>query len=114
MSIHVRNVSKKFGDFTALDDVSLDVDIAIIGAGIGGLAAALALQRIGVTAHVYERSKELGPVGGAVIIREPTARLLEAWGVAERFYAEMGTMFLSRIGDVFAHCVARNLVMLSD
>ena len=40
--------------------------------------------------------------------------LLMASESAERFYADMGTMFLSRIGDVFAHCVARNLVMLSD
>lgn len=35
--------------------------------------------------------------------------LLMASENAERFYAEMGTVFLSRIGDVFAHCLARHL-----
>jgi uncharacterized protein len=35
--------------------------------------------------------------------------LLLASESAERFYAGMGTMFLSRIGDVFAHALARDL-----
>ena len=35
--------------------------------------------------------------------------LLLASENAERFYADMGTIFLSRIGDVFAHCGARHL-----
>ncbi len=35
--------------------------------------------------------------------------LLMASENAERFYADMGTVFLTRIGDVFAHCLARHL-----
>ena len=35
--------------------------------------------------------------------------LLMASENAERFYADMGTIFLTRIGDVFAHCLARHL-----
>lgn len=35
MSIHVRSVSKKFGDFTALDDVSLDVEGGSLTALLG-------------------------------------------------------------------------------
>lgn len=38
--------------------------------------------------------------------------LLMASENAERFYADMGTIFLSRIGDVFAHCVLRHLAVL--
>ena len=37
--------------------------------------------------------------------------LLMASENAERFYSDMGTIFLTRIGDVFAHCVARHLTM---
>jgi hypothetical protein len=33
---------------------------------------------------------------------------------AERFYADMGTLFLTRIGDVFAHCLARQLTRVSE
>ena len=39
--------------------------------------------------------------------------LLMASENAERFYADMGTVFLTRIGDVFAHCVARHLHVVS-
>ena len=39
--------------------------------------------------------------------------LLMASENAERFYADMGTVFLTRIGDVFAHCVARHLHVIS-
>ena len=35
--------------------------------------------------------------------------LLMASENAERFYADMGSVFLSRIGDLFAHFVARHL-----
>src|SRR5918992_1603559 len=35
MSIHVRNVSKRFGDFAALDDVSLDVESGSLTALLG-------------------------------------------------------------------------------
>ena len=35
--------------------------------------------------------------------------LLMASESAERFYSDMGTMFLSRIGDVFAHAIGRHV-----
>lgn len=38
--------------------------------------------------------------------------LLMASENAERFYADMGTVFLTRIGDIFAHCVARHLSLI--
>ena len=37
--------------------------ILIIGGGIGGLTAAIALRRRGIEADVYERSPELREVG---------------------------------------------------
>ena len=104
-------------------EVPLDVDVAILGAGIGGLAAALALRHVGLRAHVYERARELGPVGGAVVIREPVVRLLGSWGMADSFYAEavlltgnevrsargetVGTFPLDPMGEGRAFCVHR-------
>jgi uncharacterized protein len=40
--------------------------------------------------------------------------LLMASESSERFYADMGTMFLTRIGDVFAHTIARHLTFVPD
>ena len=40
--------------------------------------------------------------------------LLMASENAERFYTEMGTMFLSRIGQVFAHSVSRYLTVVPE
>ncbi|MEH2181969.1 FAD-dependent oxidoreductase [Nostoc sp.] len=76
-----------------------DVDVAIIGAGIGGLAAAVALRKAGIEAHVYERTKVLKAVGGAVVIREPSVRLFEAWGIADRFHAEAVQIPLIEVRD---------------
>ena len=47
MSIHVRNVSKRFGDFTALDDVSLEVQ----GGSLTALARPERLGQVDPAAH---------------------------------------------------------------
>ena len=40
--------------------------VAIIGAGLGGLAAAIALRKKGIDAQVYEKAQELRPVGAGL------------------------------------------------
>ena len=45
-----------------------DLHTLIIGAGIGGLTAALSLQRAGLRVSVYEQVAELGEVGAGVTI----------------------------------------------
>ena len=63
-----------------------DVDrmhIAIVGAGIGGAAAAIALRQAGFEVDVFEQAPELLEVGGAIVIRETSMTLLAGWGVLE-------------------------------
>ncbi|MEM7592529.1 MAG: NAD(P)/FAD-dependent oxidoreductase [Cyanobacteria bacterium P01_A01_bin.83] len=43
-------------------------NIAIIGAGLGGLACALALQRQGIKVRVYEKAQDFRPVGGGLAL----------------------------------------------
>jgi salicylate hydroxylase len=57
--------------------------IVIIGGGIGGLTAALALLRRGVEVEVYEQSKELKEVGAGVQIGANGTRVLHALGLKE-------------------------------
>ena len=40
------------------------VTAAVIGGGLGGLAVAIALRRVGIDAHVYERAAELKGTAG--------------------------------------------------
>jgi len=51
--------------------------IAIIGAGIGGLAAAVALRRRGVDVQIYEQSPALGEVGAGVSLTANSLRVLD-------------------------------------
>ena len=55
--------------------------IAIIGGGIGGLAAALALQRRGFRIEVYERAEEFREIGAGLIVTANARRALRNLGI---------------------------------
>src|SRR5271154_5035874 len=57
--------------------------VAIVGGGIGGLAAALALVRRGIDVDVYERAAELRELGAGVQISANGTRVLHALGLKE-------------------------------
>src|SRR5436190_7761439 len=57
--------------------------IAVIGAGIGGLAAALALLQRGLDVDVYEQAAQLGEVGAGIQISPNGTRILYALGLEE-------------------------------
>jgi salicylate hydroxylase len=61
--------------------------IIIIGAGIGGLAAGLALQRRGFEVVIYERAPEVREIGAGVIIAPNARRALRDLGVDEALEA---------------------------
>ena len=61
--------------------------IAIIGAGIGGLALSIALQRHGVAAEVFEQAHELTEIGAAVALSANGTRELRRFGVLEQLVA---------------------------
>ena len=60
-------------------------EVIIIGAGIGGLAAALSLQRAGVQVRLYEQSQTLGEVGAGLSISPNGALGLKSLGVFDEF-----------------------------
>ena len=57
------------------------VPILIIGGGIGGLTAALALARAGFPAHIVERSPEFGEIGAGIQLAPNALRILDGLGV---------------------------------
>lgn len=57
--------------------------IAIVGGGIGGLAAALFLRRAGLDAVVYEQAQETREVGAGIVVAPNMVRLLAKLGLAD-------------------------------
>ncbi len=55
--------------------------IAIIGAGIGGLTAAVALRQTGFEVDVYEQAPELTEVGGGINMGPNAVRVLQRLGL---------------------------------
>jgi salicylate hydroxylase len=60
---------------------------AIVGGGIGGLTAALALQRAGVDFRVYEQAEEFTEVGAGVALGPNAVRLLNRLALESRLDA---------------------------
>ena len=56
---------------------------AVIGGGIGGLAAALCLLKAGFDVHVYEQAKALGEIGAGINIGPNASRILHRLGISD-------------------------------
>jgi FAD-dependent urate hydroxylase len=63
--------------------VNKNSHIIIAGAGIGGLCAAIALQRSGFKVTVYEQAEKLSQVGAGLTLWENAIRVLRTLGLAE-------------------------------
>lgn len=58
-------------------------DVVIVGAGIGGLAAALSLHQLGINVRVFESVAELKPLGVGINLLPHAVRELEALDLLE-------------------------------
>ena len=58
-------------------------DVIVVGGGIGGLSAAYALTRKGLSVRVLERSAEFGEVGAGMQIAPNCTRILQAYGLLD-------------------------------
>jgi len=70
----------------------LVAQIAIIGGGIGGLTAALALRQSGFYAEVFEQAPALLDVGAAIAIWPNAMRVLEQLQLSEKIVEKAGVM----------------------
>src|SRR5882762_6708233 len=60
--------------------------IVIIGGGIGGLAAAVALRQRGFEVHVYERASTIAEVGAGLQVGPNAVKVLYALGLKEALH----------------------------
>ena len=62
-------------------------DVAVVGAGLGGLVAALALRQRGVEVAVHEQASRLGEVGAGLQLSANAVRVLAHLGVLDDLLA---------------------------
>ncbi|OLO02858.1 FAD-dependent urate hydroxylase HpxO [Salinicola socius] len=68
------------------------LNILVIGAGMGGLTAALALQQSGHRVEVIDRVAEFRPVGAAISVWSNGVKVLKALGVGDAVELASGRM----------------------
>ena len=66
----------------------LRLKITIVGAGIGGLAAATCLAKSGHKVHVLEAGHELSEIGAGIQISPNAMRIFDSMGLKDVFYRE--------------------------
>src|ERR1700753_4222241 len=64
------------------------LSVAIIGAGMGGLATAAALQRGGIEAKVYEQASKFARLGAGIQIGCNAMKVLRSFGLEEYMRAQ--------------------------
>lgn len=62
------------------------LNVLIVGGGIGGLAAAVAMQKAGLKVTVFEQSAAITEVGAGISISPNAALAIKALGLAEEFH----------------------------
>jgi salicylate hydroxylase/6-hydroxynicotinate 3-monooxygenase len=88
--------------------------IAIIGAGMGGMAAAGTLRQAGLDVEVYEQAHQFGRIGAGIQMLPNSMKVLRGIGVEDRLrrHAFAPYSHLNRVGDTGE--VKRELPMPED
>ena len=94
--------------------MSKRLSIAIVGAGMGGLAAAATLRMAGIDVTVYEQARQFARVGAGIQMLPNSSRVLRHIGVEQKLRqtAFMPYSHLNRVWDTGA--VKRELPMPED
>jgi salicylate hydroxylase len=81
--------------------------IVIVGAGLGGLAAACRLARDGHDVQLYERSKSLSTASGAIFVRSNAVRCFHRWELGEVLEAVMAPIQNYQTRNAFTNKILR-------
>src|SRR5579884_492983 len=88
-----------------------DLSIAIVGAGMGGLAAAAALRQAGFDARVYEQAPAFARVGAGVQMMPNSMKVLRGIGVESRLRSAAFQPYSHLNREWDTGCVLRELPM---
>lgn len=93
---------------------SRKLSVAVVGAGMGGLAVAATLRRVGIDVAVYEQASRFGRIGAGIQMMPNSMKVLRGIGVEDRLrqVAFAPYSHLNRIGDTGE--ITRELPMPED
>lgn len=81
-----------------------DLNVIVIGAGIGGLTAGIALKQAGYNVEIYDRVRELRPVGAGISLWSNGVKVLNRLGLGAEIAQIGGQMnrmeYRTKTGDV--------------
>ena len=69
-----------------------NLKVVIIGAGIGGLTAAIAMEQAGYRVEVYDRVQQLRPVGAGISLWSNGVKVLNRLGLGDQLATIGGSM----------------------
>jgi peptidoglycan/xylan/chitin deacetylase (PgdA/CDA1 family) len=69
-----------------------NLEVIVVGAGIGGLTTALALQRTGHRVKVIDQVRQLRPIGAGISLWSNGLKVLDALGLGQEVAAAGGRM----------------------
>lgn len=88
--------------------------VVVIGAGIGGLTAGIAMRQIGYEVEIYDRVKELRPVGAGISLWSNGVKVLNRLGLGDRIAKIGGIMnrmeYRSQQGEMLNDIGLRSLI----
>src|SRR5215469_15115515 len=64
------------------------LSVAIVGAGMGGLATAAALQRVGIDVTVYEQASQFARLGAGIQVGCNAMKVLRVLGLEEKLRSQ--------------------------
>src|ERR1044071_7352390 len=77
------------------------LSIAVVGAGMGGLAVAATLRRVGIDVQVYEQASRFARIGAGIQMMPNSMKVLRGIGIEQRLRDTSFAPYshLNRVGD---------------
>ena len=91
-----------------------DSRIAIVGAGIGGLATALALRGVGISVEVYEQAPAIAPIGAGIQLTPNASKAIRGFGIFDTVRRQSYAPEMGYNRDWDTACVTNLLPMGRD
>ncbi|MBV9558178.1 MAG: FAD-dependent monooxygenase, partial [Pseudolabrys sp.] len=87
------------------------LSVAIVGAGMGGLAAAATLGQAGIAVQVYEQASKFGRIGAGIQMMPNSMKVLRGIGVEDRLRATAFAPYSHLNRDGYTGALTRELPM---